>query len=85
MKETAGRKDVAVDDLQIELLKEAGKEAIDMLTALCQKIWETKMWPQEWQRSIFLTLPKKVDLMLCTNYRTIALLSHASKVLLRII
>ena len=49
---------------------------------------ETKVWPQEWQRSIFLTLPKKkkkTDQKLCTNYRAIALLSHASKVLLKII
>ena len=85
LKDTAGRKAIGVDDLPIELLKEAGEEAIDVLTALCQKIWETKVWPQEWQRSIFLTLPKKGDLKLFTNYRTIALISHISKVLLRII
>jgi hypothetical protein len=44
---------------QIEQLKEAGEEAIDVITALWQNIWETKVWPQESQRSIFLTLPKK--------------------------
>ena len=48
LKETAGTKAVGIDDLQIELLEEAGEEAIDVLTALCQQIWETKVWPQEW-------------------------------------
>ena len=56
-----------------------------MITALCQQIWKSSLWPQEWRRSIFLPLPKKGALRLCSNYRTIALIPHASKILLRII
>jgi len=55
------------------------------LTALCQQIWESTLWPQEWRRSIFLPLPEKGDMRLCSNYTTIALIPHASKIPLRII
>jgi len=54
-------------------------------TTLCQHIWKSDLWPQEWRRSLFLPLPKIGDLRLCSNYRTIALISHANKILLRII
>ena len=52
---------------------------------ICVAIWETGEWPEEWTFSTFIPLPKKGDLKLCANYRTIALVSHASKILLRII
>ena len=81
----AGRKAMGVDNLPIELIKAAGVPAITALTALCQQIWTSNSWPQEWKRSIFLPLPKKGDLRLCSNYRTIALIPHASKILLKII
>ena len=58
---------------------------ITALTALCQQIWKSNLWPQEWRRSVFLPLLKKGDLRLCSNYRTIALIPHASKILQRII
>jgi len=58
---------------------------ITALTALCQQIWKSDLWPQEWRRSLFLPLPKKGDLRQCFNYRTIALISYANKILLRII
>jgi hypothetical protein len=81
----AGRKAMGVDNLPIELIKAAGELAITALTALCQQIWSSNAWPKEWKRSIFLLLPKKGDLRLCSNHRTIALIPHASKMLLKII
>jgi hypothetical protein len=83
--ELTGNKTSVVDELSIELIKAAGEAAVTVLTALCQLIWKSNVWPQEWRRSIFLTLLKKGDLRLCSNYRTIALIPHASKILLRII
>jgi hypothetical protein len=71
--------------LPVELIKAADEAAITSLTAQCQQIWESTLWPQEWSRSIFLTLPKKGDMRLCSNCRTIALIPNANKILLRII
>ena len=85
LREIAGNKATVVDELPIELIKAAGEAAITGLTALCQQIWESNEWPQEWRRSLVLPLPKKGDLRLCSNYRTIALIPHASKIMLRII
>ena len=55
------------------------------MNRLCTKIWETGQWPTDWRRAIFIPLPKKGDLQLCSNYRTISLISHASKILLKVI
>jgi hypothetical protein len=77
-----GNKVTSIDELPIELIKAAGETA---LTAVCQQIWISNLWPQEWRRSIFLPLPKKGDLRLCSNYRTIALIPHASNILLKIV
>ena len=71
-----------VDEVPAELLKPIPKAA---LTALCQKIWKTCSWPQEWKRSICIPIAKKGDPRNCANYRTIALIPHASKILLKII
>jgi len=59
LREITGNKATDADELPIELIKEAGEAAIIGLTALCQQIWESTLWPQEWKRSIFLPLPKK--------------------------
>ena len=56
-----------------------------MLHSICQKIWKTQQWPQEWKRSIFIPIPKKGNAKECSNYHTIALISHASKVMLKIL
>jgi len=85
LQEITGNTANGVDELPIELIKAAGEAAITALTTLCQQIWISNLWPQEWRRSIYLPLPKKGDLRLCTNYRTIALIPHASKILLKII
>ena len=53
--------------------------------SLCQQIWKTRQWPQEWKRSVFIPIPKKGNPKECSNYRTIAHISHASKVMLKIL
>jgi exonuclease III len=78
-------KSPGVDNVPSELLKHGGEATTAALTALCQKIWEEKKWPKEWTQSLVIPLPKKGNLKLCQNYRTISLISHPSKVMLRII
>ena len=56
-----------------------------MLCSICQQIWKTQQWPQDWKRSVLIPMPKKGNAKECTNYCTIALISHASKVMLRIL
>ena len=56
-----------------------------MLHSICQQIWKTQQWPQDWKRSVFIPIPKKGNAKECSNYHTIALISHASKVMLRIL
>ena len=56
-----------------------------MLHSICQQIWKTQQWPQDWNRSVFIPIPKKGNAKECSNYRTIALISHASKVMLKIL
>ena len=58
---------------------------IDVLTKICNKIWKTGEWPTPWTQSLIITLPEKGSLQLCQNYRTISLISHPSKVKLRVI
>ena len=73
------------DNISAEMIKASGDEGVDIYHQLCMKIWNTGTWPIDWKRSIFIPLPKKGDLQLCSNYRTIALISHASKILLKIL
>ena len=56
-----------------------------MLHSICQQIWKTQLWPQDWKWSVFIPIPKKGKAKECSNYRTIALISHASKVMLKIL
>ena len=56
-----------------------------MLQSICQQIFKTQQWPQDWERSVFIPIPKKGNAKECSNYRTIALISHASKVMLKIL
>ena len=56
-----------------------------MLCSICQLIWKTQQWPQDWKRSVFIPIPKKDNAKECSNYRTVALISHASKVMLKIL
>ena len=56
-----------------------------MLHSICQQIWTTQQWPQDWKRSVFIPIPKKGNAKECSNYHTVALISHASKVMLKIL
>jgi len=64
----------------VQILKD---DAVKVLHSIRQKIWKTQQWPQDWKRSVFIPIPKKSNAKECSNYRTIALISHASKVVLK--
>ena len=72
-------------DVQIELFQILKDDAVKVLHSICQQIWKTQQWPQDWKRSVFIPIPKKGNAEECLNYCTIALISHASKVMLRIL
>ena len=74
-------KSAGVDNIPAELVQ----AMIDILTAICNKIWKRGEWPTTWAQSLVITLPNKGNLQLCQNYRTISLISHPSKVMLKII
>ena len=81
----ANGKTAGCDNIPIELIKEGGEEAVKVITRLCNMIWQEKAWPQDWKRSIFIPLFKKGDKKDCGNYRTISLISHTSKIMLKIL
>ena len=58
---------------------------LKVLHSICQQIWKTQQWSQDWKRSLFIPIPKKGNAKICSNYRTIALISHASKIMLKIL
>jgi len=58
---------------------------VKVLDSICQQIWKTHQWPQDWKKSVFIPIPKKGNAKECSNYHTIALISHASKVMLKIL
>ena len=60
-------------------------DAVTVLHSICQQIWKTQQWPQDWKRSVFIPVPKKGNAKECSNYRTVALISHASKAVLKIL
>jgi len=60
-------------------------DAVKVLHSICQQIWKTQQWPQDWKRSVFISIPKKGNAKECSNYHTIALISHNSKVMLKIL
>ena len=74
-----------VDGIPVELLQVLKEDAVKVLHSICQQIWKTQQWPQDWKRSIFIPIPKKGNAKECSNYHTIALISHASKVMLKIL
>ena len=72
------------DGLPVELFQILKDDAVKVLHSICQKIWKTQQWPQDWKRSVFILVPKKGNPKECSNYCTIALISHATKVMLKI-
>ena len=73
------------DGIPAELFQILKDDAVKVLHSLCQQIWKTQQWPQDWKSSVFILIPKKGNGKECSNYRTIALISHASKVMLKIL
>ena len=73
------------DGISVELFKFLKDDAVKVLHSKCQQIWKTQQWPQDWKRSVFILTPKKGNAKECSNYRTTALISHASKVMLKIL
>ena len=73
------------DGIPAELFQILKENAVKVLHSICQQIWKTLQWPQDWKRSVFIPIPKKRNAKECSNYCTIALISHASKVMLKIL
>ena len=73
------------DGIPVELFQILKDDAVKVLHSICQQIWKTQQWPQDWKKSVFISIPKKGNPKECSNYRTIALISHASKVMLKIL
>ena len=73
------------DGNPVELFQIPKDDAVKVLHSICQQIWKTQQWPQDWKRSVFIPIPNKGNAKECSNYHTIALISHASKVMLKIL
>ena len=68
------------DGIPVELFQILKDDAVKVLYSICQQIWKTQQWPQDWKRSVFILIPKKGNAKECSNYHKIALISHSSKV-----
>ena len=73
------------DGIPVELFQILKYDAVNVLYSICQQIWKTQQWPQDWKKSVFISVTKKSNAKECSNYCTIALSSHASKVMLKIL
>ena len=73
------------DGIPVELFQILKDDAVKVLHSICQQIWKTQQWPQEWKRSVFIPIPKKGNVEECSNYCITALILHASKVMLKIL
>ena len=73
------------DRIPAELFQILKDDAVKVLHSICQQICKTQQWPQDWKRSVFILIPKKGNAKECSNYHTIALISHASEVMLKIL
>ena len=73
------------DGIPVELFQILKDVAVKVLHSICQQIWKTQQWSQDWKRSVFIPIPKKGNAKECSNYHTIELISHASKVMLKFI
>ena len=73
------------DGIPVELLQILKDDAVKVLHSICQQIWKTQQWPQDWKRSVFIPIPKKGNAKECSKYHTTAFISHTSKVILKIL
>ena len=71
--------------IPVELFQILKDDAVKVLQSICQQIWKTQQWPQDWKMSVFIPIPKKGNAKECSNYHTTALISHTSKVMLKIL
>ena len=71
--------------IPVELFQILKDDAVTLLHSICQQIWKTQQWPQDWKSSVFIPIPKKGNAKECSNYHTITLISHTSKVMLKIL
>ena len=76
---------VSISTILAELFQAPKDDAVKVLHSICQQIWKTQQWPHDWKRSVFTPIPKKGNAKQCSNYGTIALISHISKVMLKIL
>ena len=72
------------DGILVELFQILKDDAVKVLHLICQQIWKPQQWPQDWKRSVFIPIPKKGNAKECSNYHTIAVISHTGKVMLKI-
>ena len=73
------------DGITVELFQTRKDDAVKVLYSICQQIWKTQQWPQDWKKAVFIPIPKKGNAKECSNYHTVALISHASKIMLKIL
>ena len=73
------------DGIPAELFQILKDDTVKVLHSICQQIWKTQQWPQDWIRSVFIPVPKKDNAKECSNYHTVASISHASKIILKIL
>ena len=73
------------DGIPVELFQILKDDAVKVMHSICQQIWKTQQWPQDWKRSVFIPIPKKSNAKECSKYHTIALISHASTAMLKIL
>ena len=85
LESTTANKASGGDGIPVELFQIQTDDAVKVLHSICQQIWKTQQWPQDWKRSVFIPMPKKGNAKECSNYHTIALISPASKGMLRIL
>ena len=73
------------DGIPVELFQILKDDGVKVLHSICQQIWKAQQWPQDWKRSVFTPIPKKGNAKECSNYHTIVFISHASKIMLKIL
>ena len=81
----AMNKAIGGDGIPVELFQILKDDAVKVLHSVCQHIWKTQQWPQDWKRSVFIPIPRKGNPKECSSYHIIALISHANKVMLKIL
>ena len=73
------------DGIPVELFQILKDDAVKVLLSICQQNWKTQQWPQNWKRLVFISIPKKGNVKECSNYHTVALISHTSKIMFKIL